>query len=168
MLKNNGFTLIEVMIALAIMTVAFTSILMVQSSSIDGVRKSREIGIATMLLKNYMIETEQEFEGRSFTQVSKEKSGKCHEPHTDYICERVIKEVKFPQLSFGQSPSSTQDPSQASSNQMVEKVSKLITKFFTQALREVTVTVSKGPKDDNKVSLSTYWVNLNQEFSINE
>lgn len=167
MLKNkSGFTLIEVMIALAIMTIAFTSIFTVQSQSINSIRQSRETNIITMLLKNYMIATEHEFEGRAFTEVTKEKAGKCQEPYTDYQCSRVIKEIKFPQLSFGQNSNS--NPDQAQNNQMVEKVTKLITKFFTQAIREVTVTVSWGPKYENQVSLSTYWVNLNQEFSINE
>lgn len=166
MLKNNsGFTLIEVMIALAIMTIAFTSIFQVQSDSINSIRQSKETNLVTMLLKNYTIQVEHEFEGRAFTEVQKEKGAKCQEPYEDYMCSRIIKEIKFPQLSFVQ-PSS--DPSQGQENQMIEKVTKLITKFFTQSIREVTVTVAWGPKYEYKTSLSTYWVNLNQEFSINE
>ncbi|MCM0605380.1 MAG: type II secretion system protein [Xanthomonadaceae bacterium] len=163
--SNSGFTLIEVMIALAIMTIAFTSIFQIQSDSSKAIRQSKETNLVTMLLKNYMIDTEHEFEGRAFTEVSKEKVSKCQEPYEEYQCSRVIKEIKFPQLSFGQNST---DPEQAQSNQMIERVTKLITKFLTQAIREVTVTVAWGSKYEYKVSLSTYWVNLNQEFSINE
>jgi len=165
--NKSGFTLIEVLIAIAIMTVAFTSIFIVQSNSINAVRSAKNTNIVSMLIKNYMIETEQEFEGRAFTEVPKDKNKTCDEAFSDYKCSRVIKEIQFPQLSFGQQNNNPNNSSGGDA-QMVEKIGKLITKFLSQAIREVTVTVTWGKKVEEKVSMTTYWVNLNQEFSINE
>lgn len=169
MRNANGFTLLEVLIAIAIMTMAFGSIFIVQSNSIESIRKAKETNLVTMLIKNLMIETEQEFEGRPFNEVVKEKKKPCQEPYQEYQCGRVIKEVKFPELSFGQDSNATDaESSEGGANAIVQKISKLITKFLSQSIREVIVTVSWGPTGEHSVSMSTYWVNLNQEFSINE
>ena len=68
---ETGFTLLETMIASAIMLIAFSAILMIESSSINASLKSKRLNTVTMLAKTKMIETEMELEGKSFSEIQK-------------------------------------------------------------------------------------------------
>ena len=52
MVNSKGFTLLEVMIAMAIMMVAFTAILMVESNSLNTSSRSKQMNLISMLAKN--------------------------------------------------------------------------------------------------------------------
>ena len=160
--NTDGFTLLETLIALAIMTVAFAAILMVQSGSINAVEKSRTMNIVTMLAKQTMIDAETEYQSKTFEEVDKEASGKFDPPYEDYHWSREIKEIKFPNMM----PSTGPD---GKTNTGAEMMGKLITNFLSEAMREVTVTVSwpRG-KGHQSFSLTTYWVNLNHAFKLTE
>jgi type II secretion system protein I len=86
-LKNNffrnpqGFTLLEVLIAMAIMALALSSILSVESGSINASARAKQMNIVAMLVKNQMIKTEYEIEGKSFDEVEKEKSEAFEAPY---------------------------------------------------------------------------------------
>lgn len=66
---SKGFTLLEVMIALAIMLVAFSSILAIQSSSMNSALKARQIHEVSVLARNAMIMTEVEIAGKKFEEI---------------------------------------------------------------------------------------------------
>ena len=73
---ESGFTLLEVMIALAIMLVAFSSILAIQSSAMNSALKSRQIHEVSVLARNAMLQTEVEISGKKFEEISAEHAGK--------------------------------------------------------------------------------------------
>ncbi|MBI4924477.1 MAG: type II secretion system protein [Bdellovibrio sp.] len=164
----KGFTLLETLIAMSIMLVAFAAILMVESSSLNTSLKTKQLNIVSMLAKRAMIEAEQTFEGKSFEEIKKEETFELSEPYKDYKVLRSIKEIKFPDLSFGGGESSKGDKENGT-NDMTERVAKLMAKYLSQAIREVTVTVSwKKGSGEQSYSVSTYWVDLNHEFQIEE
>ena len=76
--SNAGFTLLETMIAMAIMMVAFSSILMVESSSINSSMRTKQLNVVAMLAKNIMVESEYLFEGKTFDEFKKEETGSSH------------------------------------------------------------------------------------------
>lgn len=164
-LKNNeGFTLLEVIIAMAIMVLAFAAILAVEQGSIKATTRAKQMNVVGMLAKNKMIETEYKMEGKKFEEVKKEEGGQFEDPFQDYRWKTVIKEITFPNLGSGGGGSSG---SSATSGQAAEMVTRIITKFLSKAIREVTVTISwKQGSGDQSFSLSTYWVDLNHEFSL--
>jgi prepilin-type N-terminal cleavage/methylation domain-containing protein len=170
-LGEAGFTLLETMIAMAIMMVAFASILMVESSSINTSVKAKQMNVVTMLAKNLMVETEYSFEGKTFDEYKKEESGTFPEPYQDYSWKREVKEVKFPDLGSGSAKASASDKSgdAAAQDEASRQLTKLLTQFLSKATREVTVTIKfKRGSGEQSYSIATYWVNLNHEFQLSE
>jgi prepilin-type N-terminal cleavage/methylation domain-containing protein len=172
---EEGFTLLEVMIAMAIMMVAFASILMVQSSSIEASIKAKRMNVVGMLAKSLMIDTELMFQGKPFAELKKEEAGQFKEPYQDYAWKRTVKEVKFPNLDFSSAAGGAAGDKAADNTQQegddrsTEIMTRLITKFLSNAVREVTVTVSwKKGTGSQSFAVSTYWVDLNSEFAISE
>ncbi len=171
-MRNNsesGFTLLETMIALAIMLVAFASILMVESASVNTSAKAKQMNIVGMLAKKAMIEAEQAFEGKTFDEVKKEETTQLQAPFQDYKITRKIKEMKFPNLGVGGGGGSDKDKSGDNSDSSTDQLTKLLTNFLSKSIREVSVTITwkKGTGEQN-FSLSTYWVDLNHEFELSE
>ena len=167
-LGSAGFTMLETMIAMAIMMVAFASILMVESASINTSTKAKQMNVVSMLAKNLMVETEYSFEGKTFDEYKKEDAGTFAEPFQDYNWKRVVKEVEFPELQMGGGGDKNKD-ADSQQDAAAQQLTKLLTQFLSKAIREVTVTVSwkKGTGEQN-FTLSTYWVDLNHEFQLSQ
>lgn len=159
--NKDGFTLLEVIIAMAIMVITFASILTVEGDSINASTRAKQMNIVGMLAKNLMVETEYKIENTDFGEVKKEEVGIFDPPYEDYHWKREIRELKFPALTTSESSSSGGD--------MASILSKLVTQFFSKAIREVTIVISwkKGSKEQ-KFSLATYWVDLNYAFQLTE
>ncbi len=170
-LGRDGFTLLETMIAMGIMLVAFSSILMVESASLRTSEKARQMNVVAMLAKNLMVEAENTFEGKPFNEVKKEESGQFPAPYEDFRWKRTIKELEFPNMSFGggdkkEGASSSSDSGQ---DQFTELLTKLMTSYFSKAIREVQVTISwQRGSGEQSFTTSTYWVDLNHEFSLSQ
>lgn len=171
LLSQAGFTLLETLIAITIMTLAFASILMVQSNAIQSSARAKQMNVVAMLAKNVMVQSELEIEGKTFDEVKKEHTEQFKEPFQDYTWTRIIKEIEFPSLGAsgggGGGANGGGASDDAGQDQMSEQLTKLVTQFFSKAVREVTVTVSwKQGKGEKSFSLSTYWVDLNHEFQL--
>lgn len=170
-----GFTLLEVMIALAIMLVAFSSILAIQSSSMASALKSRQILEVSVLARNAMVQTEIEISGKKFEEIAPELTVPCDEAGNfpDYTCTRKVKEIKLPNLAGlskaaqgGGDKANAEDDEKNSA--MLEQMTKVITNFLSKAVREVTITVSwKRGTTTQKYDVAMYWVDLNSDFNIN-
>lgn len=158
----------ETVIALAIMVVSLAAILAVESSSIQASNRAKQMSVVAMLAKNLMIDVEYQLEGKSFTEIKPEESGSFDPPFQDYRWTWKIKEIQLPELSVasggGESASSGGSPS--SQNDSIGLLTKLLTKFLSQSIREVKVSVlwKKGSLNQD-FSVTTYWVDLNHEFS---
>lgn len=159
---NGGFTLLEVIIALAIMVMAFGSILAVEMGSINASARAKQMNIVAMLAKNKMIDTEFKFQGKTFSEVKKEEEGVFEDPYQDYRWKAVIKELHFPNIGGAASQNGSQD-------QMGAMLVKTVSNFLSKAIREVDVTVIwKKSSAEQTFTLSTYWVDLNYELQIQQ
>jgi prepilin-type N-terminal cleavage/methylation domain-containing protein len=168
---RGGFTLVEVMIALTIMTIAFGTILTIQTQALSGTTKAEQLGVVSMLAKNQMIETEYLIEGKPFNEIKEEEGGAFPEPYQDYTWKRVIKEIKFPTLNLNAAAGGGDKDKggDGATDQTSGMVAKLVSNFFSKAMREVTVTVTwKRAGGDQSYSISTYWVDLNHEFQLSQ
>jgi prepilin-type N-terminal cleavage/methylation domain-containing protein len=174
--SEAGFTLLEVIIALTIMVLAFTAILSVESGGINAAEKTHQINIVAMLARNKMIETEYAIEGKTFDEVKKDDGGNF-DGYPDFRWTSQIKEVKFPALNLqgvgsGASGDNADKGATAGGSQpvsdLVTLMTKLITNFLSKAVREVDVTIYwKRPSGEQKFTISTFWVDLNHEFELN-
>ncbi len=163
--RESGFTLLETLIALSIMVVAFAAILSIESSSLNASARARQMNVVSMLAKNAMIDAEEAIEGKSFEEVRGEETKAFEPPFQDYKWTRTVKEIKFPNLV----PSASKEEGSEGTDSSAETLGKLVTNFLSKALREVTVTVSwqKSGKEQSE-SITTYWVDLNHEFALQE
>ena len=165
---SSGFTLLETMIALAIMVLAFASILSLQSGAIEASSRTKEVNTVAMLAKGKMVEIEYEIEGKTFEEVPKENTGVFEAPFSEYRWAWTVKELTFPTISAS-GKGGDDGGGGAGGNEMIEMLTKLISKFLSKALREVTLTVTwKRGTGFQEFNLSTYWVDLNHEFELTE
>lgn len=172
---RQGFTLIEVMIAIGILAIGIGAILVAENNSLDVTLRAKRMTTVAMLAKNSMIEAEREIEGKSFTEIKEESSGKFDPPYQDYAWTRKIKEITFPNLMDPASGSG--DPAAAAKekggvqivDQGTERVVKLATQYLSKASREITITISwTEKKEPQKFTVSQYWVDLNHKFDMSE
>ncbi|MGK5085127.1 prepilin-type N-terminal cleavage/methylation domain-containing protein [Bdellovibrionota bacterium FG-1] len=174
--EESGFTLLEVIIALTIMVLAFASILSIESNSINATARAKEMNIVSMLARNQMVEFEYKVEGKAFDEITKEEQGAFEPPYQNFHWKRAVKEIKFPNLGMGGgkkagagSGGNTPDDAKDGSQDLVEKITKLVTGYFSKAIREISVTISwKRGSGEMNYTVATYWINLNQEFDVNE
>ncbi len=160
--RQGGFTLLEVLIAMTILTMTLASIIGVESSAIQASARAKEYNIIAMLARNQMIETEYEIEGKQFKDVSDEAEGAFAAPFEGYAWKRKIKELKFPNLGMGGAGGDQ-------GGDALDMLAKLFTKYLSDAIREVSVTILwKDGAAERNFTVSTYWVNLEQEFSLSE
>ena len=158
--RASGFTLLEVMIAMAIMAVAFGAILTSQSGAIRQAITAKELNTAGWLAHRAMVEAEHLTEGKPFDELDKEQDGQFKEPFQNYSWKREVRELKFPDLT---------QPSKEGEGvpETARIMGKVITKYLNTAMRELVVTVSwKRGKSEQSVKLTTYLIDLNAEFNF--
>jgi general secretion pathway protein I len=91
--KRCGFTLLEVMIALAILALVGVTFLRAQAGSIRLLDESNQISLATLLAREKMAE----LEGMRFPEVGK-NSGTGGEAHPTLRWEQVVTATELPAI----------------------------------------------------------------------
>jgi len=161
MRSQRGFTLLEIMIAITIMTVAFGAILTSQSGSIHHTIKAKEMNIAGWLARDLMVRSEHIMEGKPFSELKDEETGRFPAPYNNYSWKREVREMKFPDISI------PQKDGQTGVLESVRLLAKMLTKFFNDSVREMVVTVSwpRG-EGEQELTLTTYLIDMEGEFKF--
>ena len=73
--RSRGFTLVEVVIALAILSVSLGVLLTSQAASLNNAARSRDLTIATLLARSKMIDLERQLFDEGFVDGEQEESG---------------------------------------------------------------------------------------------
>lgn len=74
-LHERGFTLLEVVIALAILAVSLSALFTVQTSSVNNAARARDTSVATLLARSKLIDIEQVLFDEGFTEGGREDKG---------------------------------------------------------------------------------------------
>jgi prepilin-type N-terminal cleavage/methylation domain-containing protein len=160
--RKKGFTLLEVMIAVTIMAIAFSAILSTQSSSISLSMKTKDMNVAGWLANNIMVEAEQLYEGVDFSEIPKETAETFAAPFERFKWKREIKEIVFPELQFLQDK-----PENGGVSDAVRMLAQVITKHLNKTIRELVVTISwPQGKAERTLVISTYLINLNEDMNF--
>ena len=72
---QRGFTLLEVMVSLSILALAFVAIAGIQANSFEASNYARRITVATMLARSKMLDIELKLQEKGFSTNDKEESG---------------------------------------------------------------------------------------------
>lgn len=164
LLNQSGFTLLEIMIAVGIIAIGIGAILVAENNSLDVTVRAKRMTTVAMLAKNALIEAEREIEGKTFDETKKETAGSFEAPFAEYKWERKINEITFPNIM---------DQASAEQKEGVDenttRVVKLATKYLSKASREVVITIKwVEKKEEQKFTVSQYWVDLNHAFELTE
>jgi hypothetical protein len=170
------------MIAIGVLAIGIGAILTAENNSLDVTLRAKRMETVATLAKNTIIEAERELQGKTFEEVKEDSSGKFDAPYSDYSWTRKIKEITFPNImnpnggganpagaSSGSGSSSGSADASGTSNPGVEQVVKIATNYLSKSSREVTVTILwTEKKEEQKFTVSQYWVDLNHEFNFSE
>lgn len=166
-----GFTLLEIMIALAILSISLLSLYDSIGNSLRASGMAKEMEEAVLLAKQRMseiqLQLEQEMALGSFPD-EKEEHGDFEKPFEKYKWSYKLKKVEIPVIRplLGQgdpqdSPSSIA-PTTPGFQESAANVAELVSKKISNSLREIKLIVSWGDSEDSeeKIILTTHVANL--------
>src|SRR5262245_49347574 len=101
--KRGGFTLLEVMVAVASLGLGLTAILSAQAGAFASAAHARNISIATGLLRCKMTELEEHVLRQGFQELDEIDSGPCCEVDEtpNMKCSWRIEKPTLPEAKFG-------------------------------------------------------------------
>ncbi len=91
--KSSGFTLLEVMVAVTIMSLVLVTLLGLKNRSMQDVALAEHITTATMLANGKMLDT---IKSRNFAPVEEEGEYSTREDITKYTWKRTITKIELP------------------------------------------------------------------------
>lgn len=158
MVKNrqHGFTLLEVMIAMAILAVALMAILNFQSTAVIASGRAQNIGIATMLAQHQMAHAilgfEKEFKKGKLPDDRSESGDFSDMGYPNFRWEVAMRRAEIPPPPI----------SAEAAGDLVVKIADNIAKQISESTREVKLTVSWKELSDQEESIevTTHIVNL--------
>ncbi|PIR20016.1 MAG: hypothetical protein COV45_08560 [Deltaproteobacteria bacterium CG11_big_fil_rev_8_21_14_0_20_47_16] len=131
-LKNKGFTLLEVLVALGILAVSITAILQMFGTSMSTSARAERVTVATMLARQKMaeqvIKIDKDLLEGKFPDTTEESDGDFDEPYQDYKWKIKMRKVEIPM------PPQDKLDAQAAIMQMISKQ-------IGEAVREVKLSV---------------------------
>lgn len=130
--KITGFTLLEVMVAVAILSISLMVLMNISGNTLVMSGRSEMMTVATMLAQKKMTEIELELKrGMKLNEFPDEKSeeGKFDDPYEDFSWAVEIKKVELPAPVTGEKGS------------IQEMIGRNLTKEISNTIRELKVTV---------------------------
>lgn len=161
---QRGFTLLEVMIAFAILAFILAAVFITQGSSLASSGRSRNIVIATNLAKNLVAEKELLYEGRPFDRIEPKQDGTFPAPFENYKWKIEITEVEFGALT-DLLLKANQNDSQLGGEQG-SQVLKMFETYLKKSVRRMNLVVEypDGP-GHSTLTFTELLVNYDQEFA---
>ena len=153
---KRGFTLIEVMVAMAIIVIAFVaitnSIIYSQMSS----SKSRKSVIASYLAAQKLAEFNIKYSGKSLKDIPAIETGSFSKPHDGFSWE--IKSQPF-EYDLGSLATSLASPEETQPEQIMQ-VLKNLSETLKESIKEVTISIVwTSEKRPRKYALTSHFVN---------
>ncbi len=132
---NNkcGFTLLEVMVAVAILAISLSVLLTFQGNTLIASGRQERLTIATMLARQKMVEIELDLElGMQAGEFPDERSEEAQfdRPFEDYRWKMAIKKVELPA------------PVTAEEGSVQDMIAKQLTSEIAKTVREVRLEIS--------------------------
>ncbi len=157
-----GFSLMEVVFALAILGILMGGILSFYSASQARLRQADRVTIATMVARNAIAETVLDLEKRvaegKFPESDEEKDEPCPEPYEAYECHVQIRKIELPMPPGGAGGGEGAAAGGAASGPMQLLMQQL---KLDELVREVKVTVKWTVRGrEQSVDVTTHMVKL--------
>lgn len=165
-LRQQGFTLIETMIATVIMAGALIVIGSAWSGNHMRIEKARVNANMAALLERKMTELELEYRGKPLTQIKDEDSGNFGAEYKQFRWEMRSKEFEMPDMTSVLGGASKDGGNQ----EMLKLIVTTVSEYVKTAVKEVTVTVYyKSPRSKTKEisqAVATYFMDYTKPLSV--
>ncbi len=160
MKKSDGFTLIEVMVALIIVAGTIIAAGNLWSGNFMRMRKSAlQYDVAT-LLERKMVEIEAKYTGKPLNEIPESETGDFGSDYKAYTWTMQSRELTLPDLS---AILMAQNPDGA--DETLLTMIKQMTDFLSKAIKEVKVTISvKRRGKELKYSATQYFMDYQKDF----
>ncbi|HYG67221.1 MAG TPA: type II secretion system protein [Anaeromyxobacteraceae bacterium] len=163
-MRTRGFTLLEVMVALAILASAMLAISEVVSGALRNHERARDLDVATLLARGKMVDLEEKYRTEGFRDTDETDEGTFEEeghpefrwtaevvaPKADDLCTRLLGEL----LPGADPDAEAEDggPAQGASaaglasGGIIQQQCALLVQDVQKGVREVRLTVAWGPE----------------------
>ena len=165
LLKKNksGFTLVEVLIAIAIFALSLVALTTSWYSNELKTRKARVATQAALLLEQNMAEFEMLYENENLSSLPEEESGDFGEDYPNYRWSFESQEFTMPDLSQALISSGEEQANQ----QMMLMIMQQMKGYFSEAIKEAKVTIYVKIRDkEARYSATTYFVDYDTPLSV--
>jgi len=160
---SSGFSLLEVMIAVAILAVSLMAIFNLQSTSLMGSARSQKISIATQLAREKMarilIDLDAGMVKGEFPDAKEDSGTFEEEKFPDYSWKLSVKKVEIPAPS-----ASAGSSAQEGSSDIMGKVFEMVSKQLSESSREVKLTIGwteeESDEEETGIVLTTHIVKM--------
>lgn len=160
-MKKAGFTLLETMIAMIIMSAGVILLAQSWSASYGRTAKAKISNDVTALLERKMVEIDTEYRGKPLDSIPEEKSDDFGSEYPQYSWTLKSKEFEVPDLA------ASLTARQGGAQEMLMMVIKQLTEHLKKTIKEVKVTVIyKGGKKPVEYSVTTYFVDYSKEIPL--
>jgi len=177
-ITSRGFTLLEVLIAIAILSMSLMVIYQTQGRAVQMANYGKFMSVATLLVRTKIIEIEEQLKEEGFSDFDDEKEGTFEEEGFDKF--RWLANIKKITINLPESLSTSGgglsgmggggDQKDGASNKqqmgmnlaMLGPHLKTIAKILEQSVRELKITVfwPSGPKKENSINVTTHVVDF--------
>jgi len=159
---QKGFSLIETLLALVILSTALLLLTSSWSSAYLRVRKTQVQFEVAFLLERKMTEIEMEYRGKSLDEIREEVNEDFGSEYPQYAWRMTSKKLEFPDIS------STLSAQSGGVDPFTESLVKQLTDGLSKSVKEVTVTVIRKDTKPEPVeySVTTYFVDYNKEMQF--
>lgn len=150
--SNSGFTLLEIMVAVAILSISLVALLTFQGNTMITSGRAERITEATMLARMRMAEAELDIENqqkRGEFPEEKAEDGNFEEPFEKYKWKLTIKSIKLPAPVTGDEGS------------IQSMIGRQLTDEISKTVREVRVEILwEEMGEEQKIDVVTHVVKL--------
>ena len=156
-MKKNGFTLIETILALVILSSGVMLLANSWTGSYMFVRKTQLNTEIAALLERKMVEVEIEYAGKPLDSIDEEKSDDFGSEYPQYSWKMTSKEMELPNIT------ATMTAQAGGADEMTLTIMKTLTEHLSKSIKEVKVTVIyKKGKKPLEVSATQYFVDYDR------
>lgn len=162
----KGFSLVEIMVALAILSMSVLTVITLQNSSVRMSIYSKQSTIASMLARSVMVDAYLEYYAQSLTNaIKEEKSGEEEMAGLPMKWTTTLDEVPLEiPLEGGEEE---EGDSQASTPDAFKPIIETLNDYLKNAMRELSVVVSwQSGAQEEKVHVVTHLIDFSHPLKI--
>ena len=160
--SSRGFTLIETLVAMVILTGAVMVLASSWSGNFMRIRNARVNNTMATLLERKMTEVDIKYRDKSFDEIAESDAGDFGAKYPGYRWEMAAKKFEMPDMS------SALISREGGADQMLLTMIQTVQEFIKNAVKEVSVTVAYKGRTGKEIknTVTTYVVDYTKELPV--